>query len=427
MAKRSKNETSADIICATATPEGAAALAVIRLSGKGSADLVERLMELGPGRLKGKRRKTGLLKQGSSVLDQVVALGWPEGSSYTGEEMVEIICHGVPEIVRSIMDCLMDRGARKAEPGEFTRRAYGSGRLSAWQVMALSALWRSGDGPNNMVGNASAECEELLRLIAEAREKLEAEIEFQEEHSIGEDDSAISILESLNESMKNFRNRASEMETVSRVVLMGPVNSGKSTLFNVLAGMEKALVSDEPGTTRDGSSCIVEMRGRRVLLCDSAGYGGQGLDRKAYEAVIGNMEGTEKIVWLSVGGDEEPPEEILGKDAEIIRVSSKSDLFENSDGTHVEHTLRVSSVTGEGMGKLEEFISSFPGSMSVTGAAKRIEKEVRDSLEYLLSGDYSLAAEHLAEAENELRAITARGDNVSLSVERALSSMCVGK
>ncbi|OPL19679.1 MAG: hypothetical protein AVO35_01525 [Candidatus Aegiribacteria sp. MLS_C] len=412
------------IICAVSTPEGRSAIAVIRVSGSGSASVVEHLMGLEKGRLRGMRRKTGVIRRAGVELDSVVALGWPEGSSYTGEEMVEIMCHGIPEVTADILECLMDAGARKAVPGEFTRRAFMSGRMSAWQVMSLASMWRGMDHGNRLSGEGGSECSRLLRETRRVRELLEADIEFQEEHGTGGSEDLLAEFGSLMELTGEFRRKTSVMEGECRVMLMGPVNSGKSTLFNRIAGGEAALVSDEPGTTRDGASVHVEIRGRRILVCDTAGSDGTGIDREAYRRALGTMKGTDGVIWMSVGGTEKTPGEIEKTAGWIIRVSSKSDLVEKCTD---KEWLGVSCVTGEGIDELQELVSQFPGSMSVTALADRIENRVGAARDSVIEGDFAVASENLADAENELSDLLDRGSCALISVERALSGMCVGK
>lgn len=417
-------EMRSDIICAVSTPEGRSALAVIRVSGKGSSSVVEGMMGLEEGRLKGRRRKTGFIRRDGEVLDRVVALGWPEGSSYTGEEMVEIICHGVPSISADILECLIDAGARRALPGEFTRRAYVSGRMCAWQVLILASLW-SGNGTGNRIrGDAESVCGEFLDGVEKVRELLEADIEFQEEHGHGGNDELSMAMAGLREKASEFRRRASILEGERRVMLMGPVNSGKSTLFNIIAGKETALVSEEPGTTRDGASAHVEIRGRRLMVCDTAGSDGTGMDRMAYERALESLDGNSRVVWMSVGGNDAPPGAIGEKAAGVIRVSSKSDL---SNREKAGGWLRLSCITGEGLEELRELISEYPGNMSVTALAERMERRVSMAGDSLQEGDYAVASEYLDEAGNELRDLLDRGSGALISVERALSGMCVGK
>ncbi len=418
------NSISPEIICAVATPEGMSALSVIRVSGKGSFELLENIMSLEKNRLKGMRRKVGRIFEEGNTIDEVVAVSWPEGKSFTGEEMVEIICHGIPESIRTIMDILIRHGARRAEPGEFARRALGNGRLNAVQIIALAALWDKENCRKAFTRETEERCRKLLNVIESTRETVEGIIEFGDTHLDGNEKNIRSVLKELIERAKDFKIEAASIEKSSRVMIMGPTNSGKSTLFNVLTGKNGALVSDEPGTTRDGSTCFLEVSGRRIQLCDTAGTDGSGLDRTASEAVIDSLDGTERVIWMSVGGKKPPADEVRKKAGEVIEIAAKSDLI---NGKGIEKLLNVSSVSGEGLEELKKMLSRVPGSMSLSGAAERIEESVKRSYNFMLSNEYDLAAELLSEAEIEARRIIGKGENIQLSVERALAGMCVGK
>ena len=265
---------------------------------------------------------------------------------------------------------------------------------------------------------------ELLSGIGSAREAVEGFIEFGEAHLDGDDDSIGKVFDELIGRAGVFKREAASIEKMGRVMIMGPMNSGKSTLFNLLSGKGRALVSGEPGTTRDGSTCIIEVSGRKVQLCDTAGTDGLGLDRKASEAVIDGLDGTERVIWMSVGGRTPPPGEVTNRAGEIIEIAAKSDLVGR---TETAYLLNVSSISGEGLEELKTILSRVPGSMSLSGAAERISDNIEESFNFISSGEYGLAAELLSEAEIEARRILGRGENIQLSVERALSGMCVGK
>jgi tRNA modification GTPase len=422
------SDVSPEIICAPATPEGYSALAVIRVSGAGSFDLIERIMSLKAGRLRGTRRKLGIISEKGEIVDEVIAFSWPAGRSYTGEEMVEITCHGVPEIIRKIMDILIRHGAGKADNGEFTRRAFMSGKLNAIQIMALASIWNEGRETGNISGRFSRECEEFIILIDKAKELLEGDIEFGESHLDSERKVILKEFSSLIEASETLVKRAGNIEVGQKVFLMGPFNSGKSTLFNILAG-GKALVSDIPGTTRDGTRKNIEIRGRKVILCDTAGTGGEGLDLQASKAVLEEIQEFDKVVWMSQDGRKKPPEELSGKSPEILEVASKCDLNPVSRQTSGKHgeIRKLSSVTGEGISLIEEWISTSPGNMSLAGAVDRIVNHILKAEEFVTGDEFGIASEHLNEAEREIRSILGKGENLTLSVERALSSMCVGK
>jgi len=411
-----------DIICAPATPEGVGALAVVRVSGEGSSALVERLLSLEPGRLAGMRRKVALLTDGGRPVDRIVAVSWPRGASYTGEEMVEITSHGLPSIVARILDLLRRSGARSAEPGEFTRRALAAGRLSALDVLALAGMLRGEGRAQELTGRLGDECGRLLAEIRRCRDALEGDLEFGDPNpDAGCEDASAGILRAAG-AARALRELAGALEGTSRVVLMGPVNSGKSTLFNRLTGAG-ALVSPEPGTTRDGASREVFLRGRRILLCDSAGIGGGRLDAAAAEAAVGSLGPRDRVVWMSDGGAEPVPDALRAVAWEIVEVSGRSDLVRETG----EDRLRVSSVTGEGIEILVGRIAAAPGSSSVSALGERVEAAVDLAGTAIAEGDLPLAAVHLQDAEDAVAGILGRGDAMELSIERALEGLCVGK
>jgi len=408
-----------DMIAAQATPAGRSALALVRMSGEGVHSLVERLMHLSEGRLSGMRRVVGPLYDGESVLDTVVALSWPEGRSYTGEEMVEIICHGVPSVAREILALLAENGAREPAPGEFTRRAFLSGAMDGVDVIAVSAMC---DGGRCVpAGTFRGMLREALAGIRRSREEIEGRIEFGDSHGEGKSREEIAgLLRELSCGLSAVSRMASAMDVRSRVFVMGPPNTGKSTLFNKIAGGEHAVVSDSPGTTRDGRSVEVEIGGRDILLFDTAGSGGEGLDGEA-ERISASMLGeTDRIVWLAAEGGEGPCGDTARAVSEVLVVQPKSDL-------HGMAGFRVSSVTGEGLEALREWIASSPGELSLSGLAASAEAMAGEALENFVAGDESIAAELLAETERSLASVLGEDGEAALCVERALSRLCVGK
>jgi len=413
-----------EIICAVATTEVTSALSVIRVSGNGSAGLIEKVMSLEKDRLKGMRRKVGNIYNGEEVVDEVVAISWPEGKSFTGEEMVEIISHGIPSITRDIMELLISEGARKAKPGEFTRRAYTNGRINAFQVFELAALWNTEGKEKIKIGETGRICEGVLEEIRRAREIVEGSIEFGEDNPEEGSNDIIEKIKILSERIDELAKRAYSLEKSEKVIIMGPANSGKSTLFNLLTGKKRALVSEEPGTTREGLTSRIEIGGRRILICDTAGIDGSGLDRAATETVIKDMDGSERVVWMSVGGKVPPVETIKDKVTEVIEVEAKSDISEEKGGND---RLKVSSFTGEGIEELKKILGSYPGNTSIAETVNRIRNKVVETGRLIQLGEYDIAAELLSDAERETREINGKGKTVLLSVERALGEMCIGK
>jgi tRNA modification GTPase len=396
-----------DIITALATPPGLSALAVVRLSGPGCAALVEDLANVPRGRLSGMRRAL-LTMPGSG---ESVALSWPADRSYTGEEMVELICHGIPEGTASLMEALMGAGARSALPGEFTGRAWRNGRISEERIMELAAATETGARVEPLDRALSG----LLEKVSGALETLEGAIEFQEEGSLEQEDFRVCIEESI-EAAKRVMRISRRMQRSVRVFITGRMNAGKSTLMNLLCGEPAALVDPAPGTTRDGARRVVSLEGRRLLLIDTPGFGGEGLDEKALHMAMDGMNGEDVALWLSDRG-EEPPDILKGTGAAVLEVLSRSD-------THRLQGLRVSSLTGEGIGRLKTEITRLAG---VPGEQETMEiaSILREAL-LRVGEEPEVACELLREAETIAAGLAGLHPGQA-AVERALKVLCVGK
>ncbi len=396
-----------DIIAALATPPGLSALAVVRVSGQGCAGLVENLAKVPRGRLSGMRRAL-LTMPGSG---ETVALGWPADRSYTGEEMVELICHGIPEGTSLLMTALIGAGARIALPGEFTGRAWRNGRISEERIMELAAATETGRRVEPMERAVSR----LLEKVSKALEALEGAIEFQEEGSLEMEDCRGPMQECI-EAAERVTFISRRLQRLVRVFITGRVNAGKSTLMNLLCGEQAALVDPGPGTTRDGARREVSLHGRRFLLVDTPGFGGEGLDVKALQLVLDGMDGEDLALWLSDRG-EEPPETLKDTGAAVIGVLSRSD-------THCLKGLRVSSITGEGIDRLKSELAGMakaPGEMEAQEIAAILGEAI-----LRIGEEPEIASVLLREAESIAGGLAGLHPGRE-AVERALKVLCVGK
>jgi len=398
---------STDIIAAVATPPGLSALAVVRLSGPGSAALVEGLCGASPGRLSGMRR---LLVEIPGVGD-AVALGWPGGKSYTGEEMVELICHGIPERVSRLYDAVLGAGARSALPGEFTTRAWRNGRISGQQIMELAAAVDAGRHSERLPEAVLA----LQDMVSGALETLEGSIEFQDDSCPDAADPAAAV-ERAREAAEALVLNTHSLQRAMKVYLMGRVNAGKSTLMNCLCGGEVALVDPSPGTTRDGARREIALLGRRFLLIDTPGFGGIGIDSIALDRVITGINSDDTVLWLSPEG-ENPPETLERKAGRLLPVTSKSDM-------HQLGGLRVSSVSGEGRDALCEGLLRAASSPVESRASEILT--LLEKAERFVDAEPGIAAALLREAEEKTVEMTGFRHDTN-AVERALSVLCVGK
>ncbi|HNU67712.1 MAG TPA: tRNA uridine-5-carboxymethylaminomethyl(34) synthesis GTPase MnmE [Myxococcota bacterium] len=283
-------EEFGDVIVAPASGAGSCAVSVIRLSGAGSARLVSLLCEggcdEGHDQASGRRDRflrLAWLRHPSSGrrLDQAMVVTFAAGASFTGEESAEIFCHGGPVIVDSIVRACLDLGARHAGPGDFTRRALASGRIDLVQAEAVSLLSGSESDAATDVGlealagrpseQVSALSERLLDILAE----YDASMDFDSSDGVYVDLSPLpAMLSEVAATMDSWLESARAVRpavTGFRVVLAGPPNVGKSTLFNAIAGSDRAIVHERPGTTRDVITERLVLSGVGCLLFDTAG------------------------------------------------------------------------------------------------------------------------------------------------------------
>ncbi|MCU0420801.1 MAG: tRNA uridine-5-carboxymethylaminomethyl(34) synthesis GTPase MnmE [Cyclobacteriaceae bacterium] len=271
-----------DTIIALATPQGTSALAIIRLSGNDSIHLTAKLF-------RGKdltQQKThtvhwGTLQTPSKVLDEVLVTVFHEGRSFTRENSVEISCHGSPLIVKEIIQAFLHQGARLAQPGEFTQRAFLNGRFDLAQAEAVADLIHAETDNarqaalNQMRGGFSKEIQRLREELIHFASLIELELDF------GEEDVEFakrSDLRQLMEQLLGYLERLIRSFQQGRVikdgiptVIAGKPNAGKSTLLNALLNEERAIVSDIPGTTRDAIEDEMTLGGIRFRFIDTAG------------------------------------------------------------------------------------------------------------------------------------------------------------
>lgn len=284
-----------DSICATATPVGNGGISVIRLSGSRAVEIAEKVVRCRRGSLAGMpshrvkfvefvaEASVASVAPGASgeVLDEGVVTLFRAPHSYTGEDVVELSCHASPYIVRRLLSALTVAGARMAEPGEFTKRAFLNGRMDLSQAEAVADLIAAENKASHdlawrqLRGGVSNEMAALRARLVEFASLVELELDFSEEDVEFADRSALrSLLDEISARVaalrRSFATGLALKEGVP-VVLIGRPNAGKSTLLNRLLHEEKALVSEIPGTTRDTIEDVWEWEGVRYRFIDTAG------------------------------------------------------------------------------------------------------------------------------------------------------------
>ena len=269
-----------DIICAPATPFAVSALAVVRVSGNGALDIfAENFSSFD--RISHGRSVYGRLRNESRVLDDVVLSYYKAPASFTGEDTVEVSCHGNPLIVKNIISFILSKGARMAEPGEFSRRSFINGKMDLTEAESVNTLicarsdWEIDSALSQMHGSLK----NLINLLRDKLILVKADIESAIDFSTEEIEfiSRNEALERCGEISSDIKNILSRCVTGSKlsggidVPIVGKPNSGKSSLLNLILNSERAIVSDIPGTTRDIIKETVQFSGIHVNIYDTAG------------------------------------------------------------------------------------------------------------------------------------------------------------
>jgi tRNA modification GTPase len=283
-----------DTIVAVATPGGHGGIGVVRLSGSRSVEIATALTEdkvsLAP-----RHATFARLTAARKAADQVILTFFPGPRSYTGEDVVEISAHGSPVLLRAIVDAAMERGARLAEPGEFTLRAFLHDRIDLVQAEAVRDLieavtpLQARAAYDQLEGTLTTQIGRIDSRLFDLTIRLEASLDFPEEgyHFIESGDAAQEIAAIVAE-LDALLQSASQGRLIReglQVVLAGKPNAGKSSLFNCLAGVGRAIVTDTPGTTRDLVTETVDVNGVPMTFVDTAGVHSAAVDPVELEGI----------------------------------------------------------------------------------------------------------------------------------------------
>ena len=321
-----------DTIVAVATPPGIGAIGVIRLSGDKSIQIVNAIF---PSKdLPSQSSHTlhvGFIKNGDKVLDEVVVSLYKAPRSYTGENTVEISCHGSPFIHQQVIDACIQHGARLAKPGEFTQRAFLNGKLDLTQAEAVADLIASNTQAshktalNNIRGGFSQALKDLREQLIQFSALIELELDFSQEDVEFVDRSQLLKLvndakEHTGRLMQSFQ-LGNVIKNGVSVAIIGKPNAGKSTLLNALLNEDRAIVSDIPGTTRDTIEEVLNIEGILFRLIDTAGIRNHSedvIETVGIEKSLQKMKQADVVVYL-FDANEEAAEELARVAAELER------------------------------------------------------------------------------------------------------------
>jgi tRNA modification GTPase len=450
-----------DPICALATANGMGAIAVIRVSGAGAKALVSKGFSKDLSALSSHSVHLGwMLSASGERLDEVLVTLFDHGKSFTGEESVELACHGSPYIQQLLLQRLVELGCRFAEPGEFTKRAFLNGRLDLSQAEAVADLIAAQSKQAHQValqqlrGRFSSELQQLREQLINFAALIELELDFAEEDVEFADRSSLkqlvaSVLQMVRRLAASFELGNAIKQGVP-VAIVGAPNTGKSTLLNQLLGEERAIVSDIAGTTRDVIEEVLNIDGIQFRLIDTAGIREttETIEALGIERSQQKIEQAKIVLCLADSGDltnlQETQEWVqslftLHPDKHILLIQNKADLTTSPNLTPQE-ALQISALTGTGITDLKEkLVKLVLGDFSIQDetivsnarhhAALQLTAAALDRAQAGLEGQTTadFIAMDIREAMRQLGQITGQIDVDTDILGTIFSKFCIGK
>ena len=454
LAAKESESAATETIAAISTPAGEGAIALVRISGTAAIAIADKVFhgKEKPSRFSSHVQHLGeIVSNSGGWIDQVVVSIHRAPASYTGEDLVEISCHGGTLVTAKILDACLRAGARAARPGEFTERAFLNGKMDLTQAEAVIDLIRARSdlalrsAAEQLEGKLGEKVARIRQALIDLLANIEASIDFSEEGiSPDQGDQLRTRLDSVRRQIAELLATADHGRILRdgvRVVIYGATNAGKSSLLNRLLGYERVIVSDIPGTTRDTIEESLNLRGVPVRLLDTAGFRTSTSDVER-EGIARTERWLEKAdLRLHIVDRTAPPPAHFQPSAangNEVLILNKSDLPEHLEWKDI-NALRISCLTGDGLSELESEILSRIGQQHLRPEnALAINMRHHDCLRRALHAcertrkalDENVSPEFLSLDLNE--ALTAVGEVTgAVGVEQILDSVfsqfCIGK
>lgn len=469
------SETTTDTIAAVATAAGRSAIGVVRISGPGCRELARELLgECPEPRVATLRTFAG---GDGEAIDEGIALFFPGPASFTGEDVLELQGHGGPVVMNLLLGRLLELGARAAEPGEFTRRAFENDKLDLAQAEAIADLIDSGSAQaaraalRSLAGEFSSQVHDLAESVLELRMWVEATIDFPEEDVDFLGDRALAAR------LDFIRRRFAELAETARqgtllrdgltIVIAGRPNAGKSSLLNRLAGYDAAIVTAVPGTTRDVLRERIEIDGLPLHVLDTAGLrdSPDEIEAEGIRRAHRELARADRVLFVVDASDQQAVEAIDADLAALPTDTPRTIVFNKIDRRHEEPRIEpdsgvemeppaagtttgtvrmprtcihLSASTGAGLPLLRQHLKDCVGFHPAGGgvlsartrhldALRRARAHVEEAHRLLTERHAGeLVAQELTDAQKALGEITGQVTSDDL-LGRIFASFCIGK
>ena len=441
-------ENNFDTICATLTPQALCAVGIIRISGENAFSIANEIFSK---KINPKMINYGfILDEAKNKLDEVILLPFVAPHSYTGEDVVEIQTHGNPAIINSILELILSKGARIAQRGEFTKRAFLYHRIDLSQAEAVLDVIsaKSTKSAQNALNNLGGYLKEKINLIktdlVEIYSKVIASIDFPEDVAEVDNKAIVSIcsdkIHQIEDILKNAKSHDFIRDGLS-ACLIGVPNVGKSSLFNSLLNYSRAIVTDIAGTTRDTIKETINLDGYLINFIDTAGIRDKNkadlVEQIGIENSIKAIQESDIVLFLYEKSFSEIDKKLLeiAKNKQILFIKTKADIIPKNDDNNA---IEISSKSGFGIDILKNKISSLIKNLIIEDTNFTTNKrqqscliKAKDALENVIktSNECDLADLYAMDLKGAILALDEITGEVLTDeiLDNIFSNFCIGK
>ena len=432
---------NSETICALATAPGGA-LGIIRVSGSQSLEILSRiffknLADAQPNTIHyGHIVESDAVSQHQNIIDEVMVSVFRAPHSYTGEDSAEITCHGSRYIINKVLELLIQHGCRMAEPGEYTQRAYLNGKLDLSQAEAVADLIASTNKATHQIamsqlrGHFSSALAQLREQLLKLTSLLELELDFSDHEDLEFADRSellelTKIIDNHITRLANSFELGNALKNGIPVAIIGAPNVGKSTLLNALLGEDRAIVSDQQGTTRDAIEDTIQLGGITFRFIDTAGirHTDDRIERMGIDRSMAAAQRARIILMMTEPGVPYPDIEVRD-DQTVIRIENKTDFFQAKYGVGLDQ-LRQDLIDAAPKTSDSDIIVTNARHYDALLRAHDSIQHVIEGLQQKLSGD--LLSEDLRQALDILSEITGGQITPNEVLGNIFKNFCVGK